>query len=657
MEKHYKILGLIFSFLFLISFASAFCDWSTYGNSFTPLWNEQLSPTTCYGRFDAGINNISITNGMTAGDQPLISDLNSTDATSKIVFINGNYLQIYDKDLNLESEKLIIGTPQGQPDILDFNNDGKKNEIALISEINATHHQLQIITYITATRALNKTFDYDFNTTVNPTFSGLKHSGEKVLVLFNQNTSYSNFSQINETGNVKSIYLPYVYTSNPVSYWDMDNDGLIEYMAWNSSKITVFNENGIIKYQRNSSSTETISKAIIYPICFKQWYELFSVCNVEWSIAYMSNRRPVNDIVELYADRLSGANIWTDTLMSTGSSGTLGRGIFAVQDDANGDGYADLFSVVLKQDTLNAGNEVYRFSVISGRDGSFINDTSFTAPSPRPVATFNNGLTIADMNHNGKYDFIYTNSPYFWIYDPYSGDLYKNVSINGFSTCVPSDLNFDGFQEITCSYSGKTNMFYSNTTNQNAVLVSVTYSPSTSLALGQTLNIFITATDLEGDIIQTIKRCDNNESFISSSVNPTCSFSSVGVYNVTVGIKDPFHTNYSFLSQNIIVSSTGTVCGNSVCESGESNLNCALDCPLETTSVSSSAGGLTVPVSIVDTANTNQGWLPEIYYGILGFLSNTLQPMMVIIFVIFFVLIIITIGAIIGKLFRKVGGG
>jgi ABC-type siderophore export system fused ATPase/permease subunit len=60
-------------------------------------------------------------------------------------------------------------------------------------------------------------------------------------------------------------------------------------------------------------------------------------------------------------------------------------------------------------------------------------------------------------------------------------------------------------------------------------------------------------------------------------------------------------------------------------------------------------------LKIVDTDNINSGFLPEIYYGILGFLSNTLSPMIILVFVIFFVLIILAIAMIVKNVFKKVG--
>ena len=93
---------------------------------------------------------------------------------------------------------------------------------------------------------------------------------------------------------------------------------------------------------------------------------------------------------------------------------------------------------------------------------------------------------------------------------------------------------------------------------------------------------------------------------------------------------------------------------NNVCESREDYENCLADCPAPTSNPSEWQE-VNLPTKIVDVDNPEQGLLPEVYYGILGFFSETLSPMIILIFVIFFVLIILTLGTIIKKIAMKVG--
>lgn len=52
--------------------------------------------------------------------------------------------------------------------------------------------------------------------------------------------------------------------------------------------------------------------------------------------------------------------------------------------------------------------------------------------------------------------------------------------------------------------------------------------------------------------------------------------------------------------------------------------------------------------------DSGQGILPSIYYGTLNFFSNSLFPIIILVFAIFIVLIIIALFSIITKLMRKI---
>ena len=135
-----------------------------------------------------------------------------------------------------------------------------------------------------------------------------------------------------------------------------------------------------------------------------------------------------------------------------------------------------------------------------------------------------------------------------------------------------------------------------------------------------------------------------------------------GIYNFTARVRDNSHLTYNFLSYNIYVNSQGYICNsNSSCDSqfGENNANCPQDCPIiptnQTTNITQAEGGMAIPTQLVDSNNMNQGWLPEVYYGTLGFISVTLNPMIILIFTIFIVLIALLIAKLIKKVAHKVG--
>jgi hypothetical protein len=106
----------------------------------------------------------------------------------------------------------------------------------------------------------------------------------------------------------------------------------------------------------------------------------------------------------------------------------------------------------------------------------------------------------------------------------------------------------------------------------------------------------------------------------------------------------------------LLTSYNGSLCGNSICESGEDNDNCAIDCPSvePTQNTTQAEGGLVLPTQIVSTENIDEGILPEIYYGTLGFFSYVLAPSIILIFFIIFVLIMFVIAGIIKKVAHSV---
>jgi hypothetical protein len=223
--------------------------------------------------------------------------------------------------------------------------------------------------------------------------------------------------------------------------------------------------------------------------------------------------------------------------------------------------------------------------------------------------------------------------------------------------CIPADLNFDGFLEVTCSASGSSYMFYSNVSNQNPTITSVAFDTGTTIAVGTTLYAYVTAYDVEGDGILYIYRCSDTSSFTNASGSSTgsCVYNSVGDYNFTIGVRDVYHSTYNYFSQIISVTQTGQICNNNgICETGENYNNCPNDCPSPPLNYTQVQGGMAIPTKLVDTENTEQGLLPEIYYGTLGFFSSVLSPTIILVFAIFFVFIILAIGMIIVRIGKKV---
>jgi hypothetical protein len=640
---------------------SAECEWNTFGNGFTPLWNKQLDYANCYGRFDVGMNNFTSSSGMTAGTQPLVNLLGTS--TEHLIIPNGNFIEIYDSNLNLQSQK-NIGSIVSQLDVLDFAKDGSVNDIASIVSLGGSSYALKITAYNSYTGALTDTYQYNF-TTNSAVFGGLKHSGEKVIFL-DGSGALTNFTIINKTDTTQ-FQIPSLVGSpytQPVAWWDMNNDGKQEYMSFSGDRVIVFNEDGTTLFLKNSSTLSLSGgkylDAHIYPTCNKNWWDFWTSCNTEWKIGILSEINKGGGIYKLQLDvyNLDGSSLWSKILIDASGSAQVLKGVFAIDDDYNGDGYADLFSASLNQHTASPSTEFYNFSVYSGKDGSVLSTKTYTTPTPRPVSTYNNFLTLADMQHNGKSDFIFINSPNLRIYDPSSDTLIYNGNIGDTPKyCVSADLNLDSYLEVICSGSTETIEFYSNATNLNAYITQLVFDPATTIVVNTPVNVYVTALDPESNQIFYYRSCFTGDTMTLTNSSTSCFYNAVGNYNLTIGVKDYFHTNLYTYSQMISVTLTGVVCGDGVCSGGESSNTCPSDCPVSppNQTQATATGGMPLPTKIVDVNNVEQGLLPEVYYGILGFLSNTLSPMIILVFAIFFVMIMLTLAFIIKRVVHRIG--
>jgi hypothetical protein len=678
------IIGIMFLIL-LMSFVNAYY-WDTYGSSFTPMWHNDVGGFN--GRFDINNTYSSIATGYTLGSvpnelpymqyEPLIWHFNTS--TNYLIFPDGSNLQVYNSDLFLV-EEISTGDVVSQIDMTDFSGFGGYREVAGIYEYNNTWLQFKTYRYndtavlYTETNVHNISVDSDyFVNGVRCTSVGFGLSGECYFTI--TETTGTTFYWVNTT-DVNSLALPIgnELPLEPVAWLDTDSDGDVEFLVYTNETYTLFEKDGTIDVQKNVTTNRTyIQVKMFQPDLTNDWRFAVLEKDIDVSTSFPT--------LTLKVYKADGSTYWSDMIRNKATPTDLGGSVYyvggriAIVDDYGGqgadDGLDDIYVVGLKNTgSTGTDNSFYAFRVYQGYTGSSHFSWNIQDEVPYSVQyreRLNISFVTANMDSDTYEDFIFKTGTRtaltdteLWVVNGNSASILNYSHLDNFPlySCVPADLDVDGFLDIICSGEGGTTFLSSGGVNTNSQIVSVAYSPSLSVGIGETLYAIVTANDSDGDTIFYREKCSNSESWSAFDNNATrsCVYGSVGVFNMSVAVKDLFHTDTDIFSQSILVTDTGTICDNDlICEAGqgETYLNCG-DCPAPNVTQSSVNGSMPLPTQLVDVANTNQGLLPEIYYGTLGFMSSVLSPLIVLVFVILFVMIILTIGVIIRKIAVRVG--
>lgn len=655
MKKALMFLVSIFLLISIFSqFSSAVLSWSNFGGEYTGLSQAQFG--SIKSRFDTSaivITNLAQGNSFNVSRiayQPLVAT--SIQDQNILVLQNGNYLQAYDKNLNLLQEKLT-GSAEGQLSVCDFDGGGIKNDVAGFYAKNSTTIIFKVF---------NISSDYSINTILeknitlgNITTNGLRcKTGECYAFISEKtnSTTYLQYLQIltyNATSsNVDLITYSFAWGEAPIyeppAYIDWDSDGTTEFLGFSNQTTYVVDYNGNPELTYNNPFQPMVSAKFI------------KADAGNYRIAMATNFPDVScgyNHISIRVIRADKTTIWHNQICSSNSGDTYRIGGMAVED-YNGDGYQDIFFSQFK----TGSNQETRFRVYRGSDGADLYNVAYAPAFSTGYNYPEYSLSIAKMGVDDTYDFVGSRGNAVYIFDT-SNNTMAYTDSSSFTSCISADLTYDNLLDVVCSSFSATRLYTSNYTNQNAYLTSLTYDPATTISLSDTLYAYIYATDPEGDspLYYSIK-CGNSASWKSDTTSnaQNCVFNLTGTYNVSVRVRDFFHSTYNYFSQDILVTTIGSICDNDdICEisQGETYITCPHDCPAPSENYIQAEGGMALPTELVSTENYNQGLLPEIYYSMLAFFSRSLLPLIVVVTGIFIALIIFAFAGIITKLMNK----
>jgi hypothetical protein len=633
-------------------FISAFY-WTTYGNDFQYMFQQQYSGLS--GNLDLGVLNYSTSYGQRgyALNQPLVSPLTFSDGEDDYIIIKDlDTIRILDEDL-LQKTSLNTGyNILGSMDIMDFFSTGKNDIVAFLS-INSSLGSLNVYSINTTNNNLYVTYSKNYSVS-GLTINGIRHFGNNLI--FTLNTPNNIINIVNQTG-FTTINVTTHQANEPIAFGDFDNDGNLEFILWSVNSVRIYRSDGSTMFSYDKpAGCGTNEITDVKP---------FQTTGSSWKIAILVAERSVCGGGTLFVKNIDGSSFWSYGFPSRQLTSRL-----AVADDFDGDGLNDIYVAFSTTYYTSFYNDQIHLYVLNGKNGNLLDSYStanarfgFCANLYYQTST----LTIADMNNDGKKEFVYSLSNIHLVYDMVNNREIINDTINYhgqcstagepyISSCISADINANNYLEIVCSGRDYTRVFYYSPPNYNPIINSVTYSPSTHIKPNNKVFVEIDATDPESETIYYNHKCYNGDTWKYENTNNfrNCTYYIEGVYNLTVGVIDDSHSDYNTYSQLIYVNYTGDSSNcdyDSICDIDESYPSCS-DCPF-VESEYNPIQSIDIPTQIVNVTDINQGLLPEVYYGLVAFMSYSLRPVLIMVFVILIALIIFSVFAFIRNFVKR----